>query len=115
MELDFSKPENLQTRDGRPVRIYATDGSGVWPIHGAVLTEEDWSVRSWHADGKYSGSDACDLVVKPPRVTGWVNVYMGCNKTGYATSNSIYATKEEAIQAQVACLGQIYIDSEIQK
>lgn len=29
-KLDFSKPDQLQTRDGRQVRIYATEGCVGW-------------------------------------------------------------------------------------
>ncbi|MEN6532709.1 MAG: hypothetical protein ABFD89_03550 [Bryobacteraceae bacterium] len=54
--LDFSKP--VQTRDGRPARIYATDGGGKYPIHGAVFLSGDstsdpwWVVETWTAEGR---------------------------------------------------------------
>ena len=49
--IDLDKP--LQTRDGRQVRIYATDGYGDYPLHGAFLREEGWHKESWTAEGKY--------------------------------------------------------------
>jgi len=37
MRIDINK--KYQTRSGLPVRIYATDGGGPFPIHGAVQTD----------------------------------------------------------------------------
>lgn len=106
--LDFSKPELLQTRDGRAVRIYATD---VGCIHGAVFTNGRWFLREWLSNGKFTKSendDLCDIVAKPPRVTGWANAYPN------STRLTLFSTKEEAMsRAAKDCLGQIYIDAEI--
>ena len=43
------------TRDGRKVRIYATDGAFPTPIHGAVLSVYDqaWFPMKWYEDGRY--------------------------------------------------------------
>ena len=35
----IDKSKTYRTRDGREVRIYATDGVGDQAIHGAVLTD----------------------------------------------------------------------------
>lgn len=42
-----------KTRDGHLVRIYATDGSGLYPVHGAILRECEWRVEEWTAEGSY--------------------------------------------------------------
>ena len=36
----ISKDKQYKTRDGREVRVYATDGAGEFPIHGAVLNDD---------------------------------------------------------------------------
>lgn len=67
--LDLTKP--VQTRDGRPVRIYATDAGGKHPVHGAFLSEEgEWQSDTWTPEGKYLEplSDHClDLINIPPK------------------------------------------------
>ena len=74
----ISKDKTYRTRDGREVRIYATDGNPDWPIHGAVLAPHGWSAEMWNASGKASGgSSQRDLIEVKPRIrrTVWVNVY----------------------------------------
>jgi len=39
------------TRSGREVRIYATDGCGNYPIHGAVRYDNGWEFQRWRFDG----------------------------------------------------------------
>lgn len=121
-ELDFTKPELLQTRGGQSVRIYATDGGGAWPIHGAVKKDNIWAAASWATDG-YSNNqdapDAFDLIPKPKRVTGWVNVYK--NSIGQVApkfGDTMFSTKESASGSAIrdfGCIGQIYIDAEVQQ
>lgn len=41
-----------KTRGGRECRIYATDGGGIYPIHGAVRVEEIWVTETWTARGE---------------------------------------------------------------
>ena len=114
MALDFSKPENLQARDGREVRIYATDHSGDYPIVGAVRIDDGWRSISWTQEGsRYCllGPDPTDLIPKPTRIKGWVNVYAG----DYRFGNTLYETKEKAARKITSsCIGQIYIDAEVQ-
>lgn len=33
----IDKNKKYRTRDGKEVRIYCTDGRGLYPIHGAIL------------------------------------------------------------------------------
>ena len=49
--IDTSK--QYRTVSNRPVRIYATDGEGAFPVHGAVLTDDGWESMTWAADGVY--------------------------------------------------------------
>ncbi len=121
MTLDFTKPETLQTRDGREVRIYATDGGGILRIHGAVKsTEGMWIAMQWTLLGGAfvtMAESPHDLIPKPPRVTGWVNCYEMDGFTRPRFGDSVFSTKEEASRNKMStykCLGQVYIDSEIQ-
>ena len=82
MSLDFTKPETLRTRLGRPIRIYAIDGGVPFQIHGAWYAEVGgWTSAEWTLDGTRGYPDApengIDLVQVKPRIkrTLWVNVY----------------------------------------
>jgi hypothetical protein len=50
------------------VRIYAIDGGGDYPIHGAVKYEGDqyWSPRKWKDSGKECWADSSDLIEVSP-------------------------------------------------
>jgi hypothetical protein len=71
--------KTYRTRDGREVRIYAVDGDGEFPVHGAFLTKHGWKVEAWSASGRWQNDceDACDLIEVKPRIKRevWVNVY----------------------------------------
>ena len=81
--IDITK--KYRTRDGREVRIYATDGGDLvegQTIHGAVLNGNNWVFAIWNAEtGKnYANSAArskIDLIEVKPRITQrvWINVY----------------------------------------
>jgi hypothetical protein len=51
----IDKNKEYKTRDGKKVRIYATDAGGLYPIHGAILSKEKdfWYKHSWDKNGKY--------------------------------------------------------------
>lgn len=109
--LDFTKP--LQTRDGCEVRIYATDGEGEFPIHGAVKLDQGWAVFNWGIEGKWNrpcGECDWDLVQAPEpkkKLVGWVNIYKADSLDVFG---SIYPTKESALSASGSRLG---INSEV--
>lgn len=97
----ISKDKTYQTRSGLPVRIYATDAAGSYPIHGAVMGGGIWQLSAWRAGGLHDCGDGYrerDLVEVKPRHkrTIWLNVYHN-----YASST--YNTKEEAVACAVAC------------
>jgi len=74
----ISKDKQYRTRNGREVRIYATDGAK-GKIHGAMLTDEGWEHRTWMSDGRIvlCQEHDYDLIEVRPRHkrTVWVNVY----------------------------------------
>ena len=111
--IDINK--QYKTRDGREVKVYAVDGGGSEPVHGAIKVGINrWDIFKWHADGSYlakSGSDA-DLVEVKPRIqrTFWVNV------NDRSWSYSIYSSKKSADHSanrasRLACV-EIKIDCE---
>jgi hypothetical protein len=79
--IDINK--QYRTRDGREVRIYATDGAMPRPVHGAVKSSYDptWHSFQWHEDGRLVHNilavDLSDLIEVRPRHkrTVWVTVY----------------------------------------
>lgn len=64
------------SRDGREIRIYATDGYGDQPIHGAMPVdrgETSWLSHTWTSGGRFYAAEQlesdCDIVgpwVDPP-------------------------------------------------
>lgn len=77
----ISKDKTYRTRDGREVRIYATDGAGAWPVHGAVKLGHQWFMREWTEHGMSTLQERCvtdfDLFEVKPRHkrTVWINVH----------------------------------------
>ena len=68
--MKISKDKMYMTRDGRKVRIYATDGGGLYPVHGAYLRLDGWFCEVWTEYGDFllSGPNSLDLIeVKPKR------------------------------------------------
>lgn len=116
MIVDINK--QYQTRNGKKVRIYCTDASGPYPVHGAVWSEQskEWDICTWTKEGKYNdktedNSDwLYDLVEVKPRIQRevWLNVYRD-NK------QFVYTTKEWADESKspgrFACV-KVVIDCE---
>ena len=50
----IDRDKQYKTRDGRDVRIYATDGTGHHPVHGAIREFNGWYSCNWSQYGKYS-------------------------------------------------------------
>ena len=76
----IDKDRTYRTRDGREVRIYATDGRGGTAIHGAIkISSGDWLQESWWSSGQLLTSlqSDSDLIEVRPRHkrTVWLNVY----------------------------------------
>jgi hypothetical protein len=76
----IDKNKQYRTRDGREVRIYATDGVGTHTVHGAIKTEQGWRSQLWRDDGYFVPyATDNDLIEVRPRIKRevWVNVYRG--------------------------------------
>jgi hypothetical protein len=89
MEIEMiSKDKQYRTRDGREVRIYATDGHPSEPVHGAFQDYScAWNSSMWNHDGTsvYGKGDADLIEVKPRhKRTVWVTVW----SNGYTETSS---------------------------
>lgn len=58
-KLKIEAGKKYRTRAGDLVRIYATDGYGTHPVHGANLDEDGWQPDTWMADGYYCLPRGC--------------------------------------------------------
>jgi hypothetical protein len=67
-ETIFKPGQEYRTRDGRRARVYASDGQGRFPIHGAYITHKGgWWAAEWTLGGKLNGEgDPDDLDLMPP-------------------------------------------------
>jgi hypothetical protein len=74
--IDITK--QYKTRDGREVRIYAVDGCGSVPVHGAILNTYGWEPYQWINDGRsYLQDGPEDLIEVKHRIKRevWLNVH----------------------------------------
>jgi hypothetical protein len=71
----IDKSKQYRTRDGREVRIYATDGCGGRSVHGSIDVS-GWTFCTWKIDGSYvdSSDHEFDLIEVKPRIkrTVWI-------------------------------------------
>lgn len=113
MKIELGK--RYRTRDGRDVRIYAVDGGGNKPIHGAVQQGEVWVQEKWSASGEWAPEDMArslwDLIEVRPRIKRefWVNVYPN------GVDDELWLTKataeQQAMPRRIACV-RVEIDVE---
>jgi len=91
----------VKTCDGREVRIYATDGGGTYPVHGAIKLDHEWEFETWKLSGSYTDGEQdhrYDLTAIPQ--PQYFNIYTNPNGkqyTGYMCS-SIAEAKEQAVK-----------------
>ena len=84
--IDMSK--KYRTRKGREVRIYAVDGAKDYPVHGAILSEEEWLIDSWAESGQRFGEGdhvPGDLVEVKAEVWIWQHEDGRRNGSAYRT------------------------------
>ena len=115
----IDKDKTYKTRDGREVRIYATDGGGAYPIHAAYWGDENWVIMNWTENGKPScyndDENGIDLIEVKPRIkrTVYLNVYNTEHPTEIEYGN--YPTKDmaniHAFTHRIACI-KVEIDCE---
>ena len=53
LRLPIKVGKTYYTRDGHEVQIYATDRGGIYPIHGAILGDDNiWNIQRWKTNGE---------------------------------------------------------------
>ena len=79
----ISMDKNYRTKDGKEVRLYAIDGIGLKPVHGAMLYPDGWEPSSWSKDGDegYKNDNLIEVMVVPEY---WV-VFSERGKPHYVT------------------------------
>ena len=105
--------KTYRTRDGREVRIYAVDGGGEYPVHGAYYYNGNrWYQCSWSETGgvHMSHTTDYDLIEVRPRIQRevWVNVYP--HRMGVPHGNKAYVDVHRGKDA-IACV-KLTIDVE---
>ncbi len=102
--------KQYRTRDGREVRIYAVDGGGHKPIHGAIREGDEWFAASW-LQGGVGALHINSLVEVKPRIQRevWVNVYPDVAECLYYTTKQ--RADEGAVPNRIACV-KVIIDCE---
>lgn len=105
----IDKNKQYRTRDGREVRIYATDGGGDWPVHGSVNSGWGHTSTVWRSGGKGQGS-SLDLIEVKPRIKReyWVNVFHEC-ESHFLHKDKAYA--DASSYGRIACV-KVVIDCE---
>lgn len=102
----IDKNKTYRTRDGREVRIYAVDGGGGNPVHGAALESSGWHKMSWRQDGSWCveyPNHPLDLIEVKPRIKRevWVNVYPSSEGIPHRSKKS---ADVEACEDRIACV-----------
>lgn len=66
----ISMDKEYKTREGLEVRIYAIDGCGFYPVHGAIKNEYGWNSTYWRGNGMSLKDTPCssDLIEVKPRI-----------------------------------------------
>lgn len=95
--------KTYRTREGLEVRIYAVDGGGRWPVHGAIKDADGWKAENWKLTGKAydSTSRPDDLIEIKPKNVRWVNIYPSSHMTNHTTRAE--ADREKHI-SRLACV-----------
>jgi hypothetical protein len=109
----ISKDKTYRTRDGREVRIYATDGCIGAPVQGAIKIGNEWHLGHWTKDGiygLYGSSQAHDygLIEVKPRIkrTVWLAVMGDCCKcydTEFAAQANHLMAKRAVVKVEIDC------------
>ena len=115
----FSKP--LATRDGREVRIYAQDGGGDQPIHGAYKQDERWIPTQWGVEGTFyhdGTPDDLDLVNIKLRYkyTVYHNVYKEISSAFPAGLGKAFSSEQQAKDSRSnGCIGMVKFEVDIEE
>lgn len=98
------KPKTL---GGFDVRIYATDGRGTHPLHGACFINGEWRVACWREDGRFHATSCLptDLIPDMPEPLEFeptISDYGGWNYSDKEAHLGVYSSRsiEEIVEAK---------------
>lgn len=119
MKIDINK--QYRTQNGEKVRIYCTDASGTYPVHGAIAIfdvdheAEVWMVHSWTSKGtiREGHNHPYDLVEIKPRIQReyWMNLYNSGSCTVWKNRQNADSGEKMTKNNRIACV-KIVIDCE---
>ena len=107
----IDKSKQYRTRDGREVRIYATDGGAGSPVMGAVFYTTPngqwwWESARWTDDGRYdvhgrqTETDLIEVRPRHKRVV-WLNIY---GPESFTSHISREQAEDEQDENRIACI-----------
>ena len=109
--------KQYRTRNGREVRIYATDGKYPFVVQGAVKTEHgEWEQVSWTNTGNFMLVNGChkDLVEVPKRIKQ--TVYLNIYDDSYNNYVSVRYSKENALdKAEDGLFACVKVDIDVEE
>lgn len=99
--IDFSKP--VQTKEGKEVRIYTTEGMGKYPVVGQVkYIDGDWLAVRWTLSGENQAmGGGYSLINVPEKHVRYLNCYHGLAACAYTDKKT---ADEWADQGRIACI-----------
>ncbi len=100
------------TRDGRKARIICWDKKGLVPIVALIEHENSEIFLAYYNNGRHTIRERSDndLMMLPEKKEGYVNIYTNPRVGDRYSSNTIFPSKEEAIQGITKSLGN-YINT----
>ena len=117
MSIDFDK--SVQTRDGREVRIYTTEGSHrARPVVGEIGGDDQAPpiLCRWYGDGsnELDRQDDSDLVNVAQQYTVWVNAYQSSRASGvhFCAFRTRVEADEHVLKDRIACIQYTFTEGE---
>jgi len=108
----ISKDKTYTTLRGMPVRIYATDAGGLFPVHGAIFNDGMWNGMKWTEEGKtHVFNPSCmvntvdDLIEVKPRIkrTVWLHIYDNYTKVSDTTIRLTMNKPRACVKIEIDC------------
>lgn len=90
----IDKNKKYETKSGLPVRIYATDGEGIYSVHGAIMLEDGWTCWGWKKNGE-DRNDDYSLVEKKKEKEVWIELFWVESENPYVDAVA-YRSKQDA-------------------
>ena len=105
----ISMDKKYRTRDGREVRIYALDGGGTSPVHGAYKDPMGWVSCSWMQEGfKTILEGPYDLIEVKPRIkrTVWLALY---------PLDDVWVVNDDCTAVEKGCLACVKVEIDVEE